>query len=215
MNKPVRIIIMEPVCLLRFSLSVFIRDHYGSRATVITEVKNLFELREAMMRSPFDVILTALFGEKESLENWWKFDEFLTRFWPATPCLVWSDIPQSYLQYLNPQGAPAYYVNKTVSLEAFKQLLDLASPPLRLLLDVPVRVYPKEMLTRQELDVIYRLCRGGTVKGIARQLGRSIKTISAHKCNAMRKMGVDSTFTLLKLNRAMMHSESSLAHLSP
>lgn len=207
MNRPVRIIIMEPVSLLRFSLSTFIREHYGSGVTVIAEVKDLFELREAMMSTRVDVILTALFGDRENLEHWWKFEEFITRCWPEVPCLAWSDIPKEYLQRLNRRGALSCYVNKTVSLMAFNQLLDkiLASSPPRFPLELPVRGDPKAVLTRHELDVVHRLCQGESLKGIAWALERSIKTISAHKCNAMRKLGVRSTAMLLKLQKPFVH----------
>jgi two-component system capsular synthesis response regulator RcsB len=46
----------------------------------------------------------------------------------------------------------------------------------------------RQKLTRRELDVIGRYARGGNVTEIARELGRSVKTISAQKCAAMRKL---------------------------
>jgi two-component system capsular synthesis response regulator RcsB len=46
----------------------------------------------------------------------------------------------------------------------------------------------RQKLTRRELDVIARYARGGNVTEIARELGRSVKTISAQKCAAMRKL---------------------------
>jgi two-component system capsular synthesis response regulator RcsB len=45
-----------------------------------------------------------------------------------------------------------------------------------------------QKLTRRELDVIGRYARGGNVTEIALELGRSVKTISAQKCAAMRKL---------------------------
>lgn len=56
-------------------------------------------------------------------------------------------------------------------------------------------------LTRSEIDVLKHLFNGMDLQQIAGMKQLSIKTISAHKCNAMRKLGVLSDselFVLLK-----------------
>ncbi|OVU34707.1 hypothetical protein BME18_16295 [Klebsiella michiganensis] len=56
-------------------------------------------------------------------------------------------------------------------------------------------------LTRSEIDVLKHLFNGMDLQQIAGMKQLSIKTISAHKCNAMRKLGVQSDselFVLLK-----------------
>lgn len=46
------------------------------------------------------------------------------------------------------------------------------------------------ILTRSEMDVLKNLFNGMDLQQIAQMKKLSIKTISAHKCNAMRKLGV-------------------------
>jgi two-component system capsular synthesis response regulator RcsB len=46
----------------------------------------------------------------------------------------------------------------------------------------------RQRLTSRELEVIERYARGANVTEIAKELDRSVKTISAQKCAAMRKL---------------------------
>jgi two-component system, NarL family, captular synthesis response regulator RcsB len=56
----------------------------------------------------------------------------------------------------------------------------------------------RQKLTRRELDVIARYARGGNVTEIARELDRSVKTISAQKCAAMRKLELSTDAELYR-----------------
>jgi two-component system, NarL family, captular synthesis response regulator RcsB len=56
----------------------------------------------------------------------------------------------------------------------------------------------RQKLTRRELDVIARYARGDNVTEIARELGRSVKTISAQKCAAMRKLELSTDAELYR-----------------
>lgn len=54
-----------------------------------------------------------------------------------------------------------------------------------------------EMLTDREFQVLKMLTEGRTPKDIAESLNLSVKTISGHKTNMMRKLGVRTTAGLL------------------
>jgi two-component system capsular synthesis response regulator RcsB len=56
----------------------------------------------------------------------------------------------------------------------------------------------RKKLTRRELDVIARYAKGGNVTEIAKELGRSVKTISAQKCAAMRKLDLSTDAELYR-----------------
>jgi two-component system, NarL family, captular synthesis response regulator RcsB len=56
----------------------------------------------------------------------------------------------------------------------------------------------RQRLTSRELEVIERYARGANVTEIARDLGRSVKTISAQKCAAMRKLDLSSDADLYR-----------------
>jgi two-component system, NarL family, captular synthesis response regulator RcsB len=56
----------------------------------------------------------------------------------------------------------------------------------------------RQRLTSRELEVIERYARGANVTEIAKELGRSVKTISAQKCAAMRKLDLSSDADLYR-----------------
>ncbi|MDC8855803.1 response regulator [Shewanella algae] len=56
-------------------------------------------------------------------------------------------------------------------------------------------------LSPREYEVIRLFCLGHTVSGIAKKLGKSIKTVSTQKQNAMRKLGLTSDSELFAYSR--------------
>jgi two-component system, NarL family, captular synthesis response regulator RcsB len=56
----------------------------------------------------------------------------------------------------------------------------------------------RNRLTSREMDVIERYARGANVTEIAKELGRSVKTISAQKCAAMRKLDLSTDADLYR-----------------
>jgi two-component system, NarL family, captular synthesis response regulator RcsB len=63
----------------------------------------------------------------------------------------------------------------------------------------------RQRLTSREIEVIERYVRGANVTEIARELGRSVKTISAQKCAAMRKLDLSTDADLYRFvaNRSL------------
>jgi two-component system, NarL family, captular synthesis response regulator RcsB len=58
--------------------------------------------------------------------------------------------------------------------------------------------YIRQMLTRRELEVLTQYASGLGVTEIALRLGRSVKTISAQKCTAMRKLSLHTDADLFR-----------------
>ncbi|WP_087047836.1 response regulator transcription factor [Caballeronia ptereochthonis] len=56
----------------------------------------------------------------------------------------------------------------------------------------------RQRLTSRELEVIERYARGANVTEIAKELERSVKTISAQKCAAMRKLDLSTDADLYR-----------------
>ncbi|MDR5736766.1 response regulator transcription factor [Caballeronia sp. LZ019] len=56
----------------------------------------------------------------------------------------------------------------------------------------------RQRLTGRELEVIERYARGANVTEIAKDLARSVKTISAQKCAAMRKLDLSTDADLYR-----------------
>ncbi|WP_239483052.1 response regulator transcription factor [Paraburkholderia sp. C35] len=58
--------------------------------------------------------------------------------------------------------------------------------------------YVRQVLSRRELEVLTHYATGRGVTEIALRLGRSVKTISAQKCTAMRKLSLQSDADLFR-----------------
>ena len=58
--------------------------------------------------------------------------------------------------------------------------------------------FVRELLSRRELEVLTQYASGIGVTEIAARLGRSVKTISAQKCTAMRKLALHSDAELFR-----------------
>lgn len=54
------------------------------------------------------------------------------------------------------------------------------------------------LLSKREIEVLIRLRLGLSLTAIAKNLGLSIKTVSTHKRNAMRKIGLSKDIDLYK-----------------
>ncbi|MCA9066485.1 MAG: hypothetical protein KDA96_25630 [Planctomycetaceae bacterium] len=55
-------------------------------------------------------------------------------------------------------------------------------------------------LSRREMQVVNLVARGFANKSIAQELEISVKTIEKHRANAARKLGVNSTAEMVRLN---------------
>ncbi|RDK04269.1 response regulator transcription factor [Paraburkholderia lacunae] len=75
-------------------------------------------------------------------------------------------------------------------------------PAVRAMIDDAARVrrldFVRQMLSRRELEVFTQYACGFGVTEIAVRLGRSVKTISAQKCSAMRKLALNSDADLFR-----------------
>ena len=57
---------------------------------------------------------------------------------------------------------------------------------------------PRDPLTSREREVVQRIAEGQTTKEIAAALGLGVKTVESHRINAMRKLDIHETATLVR-----------------
>jgi DNA-binding NarL/FixJ family response regulator len=57
---------------------------------------------------------------------------------------------------------------------------------------------PRDPLTSRECEVVQRIAEGQTTKEIAADLGLGVKTVESHRINAMRKLDIHETATLVR-----------------
>jgi DNA-binding NarL/FixJ family response regulator len=61
---------------------------------------------------------------------------------------------------------------------------------------------PLKRLTEREREIFQLVVRGGMTRGIARDLGVSVKTVDTHRTNINRKLGVRTTAALIRFAAA-------------
>jgi two-component system, NarL family, response regulator NreC len=118
---------------------------------------------------------------------------------------------RGYLQELLRAGASGYVLKQSKSEELIRAILAVAAG--RTYLDPAVteravtqlresgrvpRKAPNANLTAREADVLRLIALGYVNKEVAARLNLSIKTVEAHKSNAMNKMGMKSRVDIVR-----------------
>lgn len=116
-----------------------------------------------------------------------------------------------YLQELLQAGASGYVLKQSKSEELIRAILAVAAG--QAYLDPAIteravtqlresgqvaRKVPKANLTAREADVLRLIALGYVNKEVAARLNLSIKTVEAHKSNAMSKMGMKSRVDIVR-----------------
>lgn len=117
-----------------------------------------------------------------------------------------------YLQELLQAGASGYVLKQSKSEELIRAILAVAAgqsyldpaiteravTQLREIGHVARRAPPQANLTAREADVLRLIALGYVNKEVAARLNLSIKTVEAHKSNAMNKMGMKSRVDIVR-----------------
>ncbi|CAI1725651.1 TPA: LuxR C-terminal-related transcriptional regulator [Serratia fonticola] len=81
-----------------------------------------------------------------------------------------------------------HFFSKNQSIETLKQQIDNALQQDELLQNVPLRFSPRQYLTAREIEIMQCIITGMKLGHIAQKLNISVKTVSHHKRNVMRKL---------------------------
>jgi two-component system capsular synthesis response regulator RcsB len=201
-----RVIISDdhPVVLMGLKAAL---QGYGDRFRIVGEARSGKELFALLEREPCDLLITdfAMPGDNPD-EDGLAMLARVREGWPQLPILVLTMLSNPALV----QGMLATGVRGVVDKMAMTRELMLAIDMLK-----AGRVYLSERTRRQieggdetsalsprEAEVVRFLAQGVTVSEIARRTGRSVKTISQQKRDAMRKLGLDGDKQLFDYARS-------------
>ncbi|EFL52175.1 two component transcriptional regulator, LuxR family [Solidesulfovibrio fructosivorans JJ]] len=96
------------------------------------------------------------------------------------------------LEALRQVGRGAFYLDPTISQEVSRELL-VGSPKAQA---APANAY--DNLTAREREVMRMVVEGLTTKEVAEALAISVKTAEHHRCNLMRKLGLQNSVELVR-----------------
>jgi len=205
--RPVRILIADDHPVVLFALENLLGRFPDLR--VVGRAHTFSELFDEADRLDFDVALVDLHMPcADHHDARATLDRFRQRFTGASLVVLTTEANPVALQRvllvqidgllskqdpidLIPQAIAAALARERYIGPAVRDLLACGLP-------VAPRANPYRSLSNREREVLTLYAAGMSVTRIARQLGRSIKTISAQKCSAMRKLSLSNDIDLYR-----------------
>ncbi|TCV97796.1 LuxR family two component transcriptional regulator [Luteibacter rhizovicinus] len=194
-----RVIISDdhPVVLMGLKAAL---QSYGDKFRIVGEARNGQELVSLLSREPCDLLITDFSMPDDQLsEDGLSMLAGLRKSHPQLSILVLTMLSNPALV----QGMLAVGVSGVVDKMAMTRELMLAIDVIcagRIYLSERTRKQIEEAvmvsdepgsMSPREAEVVRFLAQGLTVSEIARRTGRSVKTVSQQKRDAMRKLGLD------------------------
>ncbi|MGE8143781.1 response regulator [Pseudomonas frederiksbergensis] len=178
------------------------------RFTFVGEAVNSSQLIDVIRDQQPDLVITDFnMPGDSSYGDGLKLIEYLTRHYLRTQVLVLTMITNRLiLTRLHELGVAGVIQKNHLHDEIAKALDALAQrrpyrspePPAQSVLEVDRHIDERvAQLSLKELEIVRLFVAGLSVSDIARTLNRSIKTVSAQKVSAMRKLDVDSDQSLM------------------
>lgn len=162
----------------------------------VTDTDSL--LRQLSERPDLDLLITEMALPGSRGRDGVHLLEWLQRNYPQLKVLVYSVSGAPLMARASLKCGASAYVCKRSPLSVLdeavtriRQGLTYTDPTLR-----PQR-HTGQPLSPTEIDILLRLSHGATVGEIAERTSRSVSTISTHKRNAMRKLGVTNDAQLV------------------
>ncbi|POP45678.1 bgl operon transcriptional regulator BglJ [Superficieibacter electus] len=163
--------------------------------------RDYLELKEALSKRGFFSVIYSLSGSREQRREGLVLLSELSQLYPKTQRIILANDEREarLVSHLAPSGLHGI-ISKTASLDVLQaQLVTLLRETRRVNVNAHNHWYvsSSRMLSPTERAILQFMAYGYSMPEIATQLARNIKTIRAHKFNAMTKLGVSSDMGLL------------------
>lgn len=207
-TTPIKIALMDSSPLALGGLCYFL-DSLGIAKEIVFQESSLKKVTEAFMYQSVDVLITDLYSQSETFTEGRDMILNLCTQYPNLILIVYTSCQSGEKMRQLLCEPNVSLISRSEPLrkvaDSFKQALQG-----RRFLSQKICGYlasqnsPAELamrkLTYSEKEVLKQLFNGMSLGEIARMRDLSIKTISAHKCNAMRKLSVknDAELFLMK-----------------
>lgn len=205
-----RVIVHDPVTLYRDCLMRVLNAYFGHTVKILGEAQTLADVRKILIHEHADLLIGVPYGVGETLLDWEVFGCQLKCYHPSLICLMWTNLPKNFVRLFTPaeRVGKTLFLKKGVSIPVFCQVVSQVAAGDLSKNDV-CRCPPEDdgtalkTLTLRESLVLSEMMEGKSLRQIAARYHNSLKTISSHKCSAMKKLGVSSNAQLLALLHAL------------
>lgn len=201
--------------LIRLGIVQFIQDlQLGYRCDLIAS--SLSPLFEKKGKASIKVLVAELSGSPDEIAQTIRYLQILAEQSPKLKIVVYSTCRDvAFLAPLQSQKQFSLLAQQETPVQIRRDMAmalaggRVCSPSIRHYFDqINQQQQPgAKALTNTERKVMSQLFAGLSMADIAALHHRSIKTISAHKCNSMRKLGVDNDAALFQI----LHRDIALA----
>lgn len=219
MSPIINLAIMEKSPLARLGIEHFLLSLYQP-VHCVTRASSVNQLLSELEARPFELLVSELAGEQETARQGVAGLLQLCHKRPDIRQIIYTDNRNGELLHAVRRFPQVSVISKEeTQVETqvyFIQTLEglkVCSPLIQLAIDQyfhEVEVITRR-LTDSEYQVLSALFQGETLAGIANRLKRSIKTISAHKRNAMHKLNVDNDVGLFSFRQSFLPQQQTEA----
>jgi two-component system, NarL family, invasion response regulator UvrY len=205
------ILIVDDHALFRCALKGMLSEVLG--AGIIDEASTGEETFKKFRKRRYDCIILDIYLPGE---NGLEILQRLKSLDPDAHCLVLSMYSEAQYGLRAIKAGAAGYLTKNVSLDVLKEAIRrICSGQKYIDVSLAERLsdavqygnrLPHERLSDRELQILVMIASGKIVTQIARELHLSVKTISTHRANILRKMELENTSQLIHyaLKNALM-----------
>ncbi|MGO4222169.1 response regulator [Lysobacter sp. TAF61] len=202
-----RIVLADDHPIIRNGVRTLLERDHGLK--VVAEAASADELHRVLDAAPCDLIITDFNMPGGRMSDGLSLLGMLRRKWPALPVIVLTIVSNpGVLRSILSTGARGL-VNKTEALDELPQAVQavaqgrnyVGAAMERALLQESEGDKEKIALSIREVEVFRLFASGLTVSQIARQLNRSVKTVSRQKVDAMAKLGIENDIDLYSYAR--------------
>jgi len=196
-----RIVLADDHPIIRNGVRTLLeRDH---NLKVVAEAASADDLHRALDASPCDLIITDFNMPGGRMSDGLSLLGMLHRKWPTLPVIVLTIVSNpGVLRSIMATGVRGL-VNKSEALGELPQAVtavaqgrNYVGAAMEQSLHASEAMNDKVILSIREAEVFRLFSSGLTVSQIARQLNRSVKTVSRQKVDAMAKLGIGNDIDL-------------------
>lgn len=190
-NTPIRetILFYEPNPWVRKGLRALI-DHEPTHYQFAHSIR---EIDAVLKENEKQILIMELYNESDNLYDVLRFILTINDFWPKTPLIIFTEITNASILAMLAAEVHLSLVAKEDPLDCLFEAFAAAdtgvgyrSPGIQTALTQPV-----EPLSRSEWRILAMMITDTNPQHIARVTHRSYKTVSTHKLNIMRKLGLN------------------------
>lgn len=207
-NPKKQMVVMSPDRFFCAGMTSVLQSRF-KQINLLPACHSLHELRLLLENNEVQFIITVTCGVNESLVDWIEFSQWFAGKNLSTQVILFCRPELNFL--LTQHNTLFHLIDPRTSVQTLSSLLETSITPVSA--GNPERVtkpiQKSLMLTSAESKVIQLIWQGFSGNEAASLLGVHFCTISAHKRNAMKKLGMTNVVSLMKLG-AWGHNDKRL-----